>query len=247
MLIVAGALGQEFGRKADHLRAQHVMRHQREEKDRKARAERTDNDLSEFADAALVVVGTDEVISFRAELDQFDTATIIALEDNRLALERVQEQADAVLERAHVLPDGRRVFKTEDGTQVIDEFGEEIEPDIIDSDDIDDSHPHWEEFEPYHNEEKRLIAEQTELLSYQEKLDAARERLDAGDITREEFDALRDELQATLPDAIRRHVPGMDHGPVQDYNPVPQAQAVQLDITEDMIPGTAPTTPGFGR
>lgn len=243
-LIVAGSLGREFGRKADILHQQHLMHQRRDQKDRKARAEQSDNEFSEFADAALLVVSTDEIVSFRAELDSYDTGTIMALEENRIALERVREQMDVFLEQAHVLPDGRRVFKTEDGTQVFDEFGDEVDSSIIDPDDINDSRPRWEAYEPLFDEKNRLVEQQSELLDYQEKLDAARDRLDAGDLTRDEFNDLRDELKQTMPDAIRAHIPGMENDPADA--PAPDAaQAMELDISEDMI--STGSLPGLKR
>lgn len=45
---------------------------------------------------------------------------------NGRALERVQEDLRIMVDKAYVLPDGRRVFKTEDGMRVFDEHGEEI-------------------------------------------------------------------------------------------------------------------------
>lgn len=240
MMIVAGALGQEFGRKADVLRRQHLMHQQKEHKERKARAEKSESEFSEFADAALLVVSTDEVMNFRTELDRYDTATVMALEENRIALEQVRERMDALLEQAHVLPDGRRVFKTLDGAQVFDAFGQEIDSGVIDPDDIDNARPHWEAYAPHFEEEQRLIRQQSDLLSYQEKLDDARERLDAGEITRGEFDALRDDLKDTMPDAIRRHLPGMDPEDTPAHAQSNPAQAVQLDITDDMVTGSAP-------
>ena len=188
MLVVAGALGREFGRSSELLRQQRLMHMQREEKDRKERTDKARDDLSEFVDSAMLVVPAAEVMEFRVELDLYDTATIAALDQNRIALEQVQERLDDLLDRAHVLEDGRRVFKTEDGTQVFDEFGLEVDASLIGSDDIADTRPTWETYKVHFDEEARLRQEQTELLAYQDRLDMARERLDSGEITSVEFE-----------------------------------------------------------
>ncbi|MEL6933399.1 MAG: hypothetical protein AAFO17_09940 [Pseudomonadota bacterium] len=72
--------------------------------------------------------------------------TVEALISNQEALDAVKERIDVILMRAHALEDGRRVFKTEDGTQVFDQFGEEVGPEVIAPEDIDDSAPRWEDF-----------------------------------------------------------------------------------------------------
>lgn len=47
---------------------------------------------------------------------------------------------------ALTIDDGRRVFKTEDGVQVFDEFGTEIAPSVLDFELIDASKPTWKNF-----------------------------------------------------------------------------------------------------
>ncbi|MEM1163508.1 MAG: hypothetical protein AAGJ28_21455, partial [Pseudomonadota bacterium] len=59
----------------------------------------------------------------------------------------VQARIDALLEGAFIMPDGRRVFKSEDGQRVYDEFGKEVGRDGIDPDLIPDGLPAWESYE----------------------------------------------------------------------------------------------------
>lgn len=203
--------------------------------------------MTDFVESTALMVSVEEANAFRTELDVYDTATVAALDFNREALERVQEHLDLLLAQAHVLPDGRRVFKTEDGTQVFDEFGNELDASVIDPNDVANSRPTWESYKPHFDEKARLMAEQDELLDYQEKLDEARERLDAGDITSEELDELREELRESAPEAVRRHIPEMAEGPdattgQPDPDPV---QATDLDITADMVSTGA--VPGLTR
>ena len=53
--------------------------------------------------------------AFSIKLDTYETATVEALIANEKAMELVQARLDDLLDRAHVVEDGRRVFKTRDG------------------------------------------------------------------------------------------------------------------------------------
>lgn len=144
-----------------------------------------------------------DVIAFRHQLDDYDARTVEALMDNREAFAQLREKMDRMLGKAHVLPDGRRVFKSEDGQRVFDEHGQQLSLDTIDPNSIDDKKPKWEPFKALLDNATRLDAEQKELLDYQAKLDAARERLDKGEITNGELDQIRTDLATSMPDAVR--------------------------------------------
>lgn len=160
------------------------------------------SDLMDFAFSFIVATESD-IAAFTAKLDTYDAATIRALEVNREALERAQEEIRIMLDKAYVLPDGRRVFKTEDGLRVFDEFGEEIED--VDPNEIEDWRPHWEEYRARVEKEEELLAEREELIEYQEKLDEAREGAKAG-MPKDELDELERILEAEKPEAVRREL-----------------------------------------
>lgn len=248
-LLTAGGLGREFRGSTDAAAYQKFFaRQQEEQRSRRERNEELRNDDAAFMDAAMSVISTSEVASFKIELDLYDTATVTALQENEIELAAVRERMDNLLGQAHVLPDGRRVFKTQDGLRVFDENGIEIETKVIDPEMIADSRPHWEEYKPDFERSKELIAKQTELLDYQTKLDDARERLDTGDLSRKEFDTLREDLKADMPEAVRAHVPGMEAKiqPLQDANAV---EPGVLEIAEDMVPSSfasRTSIPNFG-
>lgn len=61
--------------------------------------------------------------------------------ENQVFLDAVRERLDVVLSRAHVLEDGRRVFKTEDGSQVFDEHGAEVDAEVHDPGVVDSAVP----------------------------------------------------------------------------------------------------------
>lgn len=181
--------------------------------------------------------------TFRVELDSYDTATIAALQENERELAAVRERLDGLLLKAHVLPDGRRVFKTEDGRRVFDEFGSELDVTTIDPDLIGDERPRWESYQPYFERSQELTLERDEILEYQSRLDAARERIDAGEISREEFDELRDELKTAMPDAVRAQVPELAAEVTMDTDlagPFLSGPAADtgLAIDDDMIPSS---------
>lgn len=231
----AGLLSREFAGRADAASFQRFLQRHLDEQKRRDRKEDIEQDASDVLDMAVAVITTAETVMFRADLERLDTATIAALHENleRQALSR--QRLDDLLERAYVLPDGRRVFKTEDGMRVFDEFGVEIGSDIIDPDMINDRLPKWEPFNAETKILKALEREQAEVLEYQAKLDEARERLDSGKMTREEHDRFRDELKAEMPDAVRQQIPELADAqkPAAETS---AGKAAELDISGDVAP-----------
>lgn len=247
-LLTAGGLGREFRGSADAA-AYHKFfaRQQEEQRLRRERAEELRSDNAEFLDAAISVISTSDISDFKVELDLYDTATVTALQEKNIALEHVSEQLNPFLAKAHVLPDGRRVFKTEDGQRVFDEHGDELDAQTIEPDEIGDEKPYWEQVEPLVREQHRLIEERAELIRYQAKLDDARERLDAGDLTRAEFEETRETLKADMPDAVRGHVPGMEAKDTPSAAIV-DVQPDELEFSDDLVPtplASRPSIPTF--
>jgi hypothetical protein len=245
-LLTTGGLGREFRSSADAAAYQKIFaRQQEEQRLRRERNEDVRNDDAEFMDAAMSVISISESAEFRVELDLYDTATVTALQENEIELAAVRKRMNTLLGRAYVLPDGRRVFKTQDGLRVFDEHGFEIDAAVLDPDVVEDSRPRWEEYKPEFERSKELIAKQTELLEYQTKLDEARERLDSDEMTRQEFDDLREDLKTDMPDAVRAHAPGMEAA----ADPAAEPLAQELDIADDMVPSQVTTkvfTPVIG-
>ena len=145
-----------------------------------------------------------KIAEFTVKLDRYDTATVQALMDNERDVLAVREKFDAMMLKAHVLPDGRRVFKTEDGTRVFDEFGAQLKPEEIDPVSIDNAKPRWEALQAAHHEAKRLDTERNDLLDYQAKLDRARERTKDPKLTDDELSALDKELGESMPERVRK-------------------------------------------
>jgi len=248
--VVSGALRSQFSRRTEAEVFRRFQRQQQEDRKRRDREDNADNDTAELLDIVALIVTDAELRAFRLELDRYDAATIEALYQNEINLAEARAELERILGEAYVLPDGRRVFKTEDGLRVFDERGLELDATEIDPNEIEDWRPHWERFDGARQRVDALEAERQELLDYQEKLDAARERLDAGDLTREEFDRLRENLKADMPDAVRQRIPELaSQEPESAPNTPAATRETAFVIDDDLVPASfAPPAsgPGFG-
>lgn len=99
------------------------------------------------------------------------------------------------------------MFRTEDGTQVFDEFGQEVTRDELDPILISDEHPVWEDFQPQFARKNILTEQRNALLDYQQQLDEAREALVEGEITEAELEELQAMLIADMPKSVRARLP----------------------------------------
>ena len=248
-LNAAGTLTSSFRSSSDWEAYQRLvaLRRDNERREQRERDKDAQDAEAELLDFAVAMVTAGDIEAFQETLAVYDAATVAALQENAIKLEVVQKKLDAHLAKAYVLPDGRRVFKTEDGSQVFDEFGQEVDLDTVAPETIEENRPRWESYKAVLDEKRELTAERKEVLGYQEKLDGARERLDRGDLTQDEFDDLREELKADMPAAVRTQVQAMD--PDADLADEPKAAeqepvGEELDISDDMVPTRA--VPTFG-
>lgn len=202
----------ERSRHSEWLRQRQWFIKAKEDKERRERLEeQVDDDLGSLAMSA-VAATTIEIERFEAKLDSYDEATVIALMENQEALDFVNTQISALLDRAYVIEDGRRVFKSQDGSFVIDENGENVTRDEVDFDAIGPDRPTAEEYLHFLGRRNSLVNERSQIIEYQEKVDAARERIAEGDITKDELDELDAELADVMPPSVKAHVPGMNQG-----------------------------------
>ncbi|SMD14991.1 hypothetical protein [Rhizobium sp. RU36D] len=176
---------------------------QQTEKKREQEQDLREESLEEILLTALATNA--EISDFTVRLDGYDTATIEALHENDEALAKVREELRVILDKAYILPDGRKVFKTEDGTRVFDEHGAEVKD--LDPEQIEDWRPRWEQLQETRDAQKLLLEERDQLHSYQERLDAARERVGEEGLTKGELKELEETLKADMPDAVKRHLP----------------------------------------
>jgi hypothetical protein len=112
-------------------------------------AEKAEADFAAFA--AEIIVATDiqlrkfqtrlaqfevKLDNYDAKLDVYDEAVTRALIEQLERMDVLKAAHSEILDNAYVLENGRRVFKSEDGTFVVDEFGANVEEDIVDPETI---------------------------------------------------------------------------------------------------------------
>lgn len=185
-------LGQVFRDSAEHERVLLAQRTRRRDKER-AR----DKDAQDDTTANDLVSALEQVVQIREmerRLDALEEQVTEALIENDRRLDQIKERLDFMLSQAVVLPDGRRVFKTEDGTQVFDEHGQEVAPDVVSPDSIPDDRPKWEVFEKGLQERDALLDQREQLLDLQQDIDAAREASENGTLDMSDLDALEAEF-----------------------------------------------------
>ncbi len=146
----------EFAKRAEWRREdeQRILDHIKAEKKR----EREEHEAEEaaLADFAFAVLASEmDIAAFAVKLDTYDTATVEALHDNEVALAKVQEKLRVMLDKAYVLPDGRKVFKTEEGTRIFDENGAEVKD--FDPNRIEDWRPRAEAYLAGFEERRALL------------------------------------------------------------------------------------------
>lgn len=226
----------EFARSTDTERYREILRRhhddlrRKKEKDEEDREERFE-DLDEMLFA--VMATQTEIDAYLVTTAHYQTATYDAIIENQQLLEAVRLEREKLLEKAYVLPDGRRVFESEDGVRVFDENGVELDPSVISADDIEDWRPKHEQMTALDEREAFLADEQTELFEYQKKLDEARERLEAGEISQKDFDALKKELDESMPERVRDNLP-------DEFKPEQQEQEKSEELTVESAPLSRP-------
>lgn len=157
----------------------------------------------EFAAMEAALATPARVAQFHARLDSYDAKTVEFLMENGKELEGIRERIKRTLDQAQQLPDGTRVFKTEDGKRVFDEHGTQLDEDVIAPEMIPDHKIRWEVLKADRNAERTRAEQQEQALSFQEKLDDARLRSSKGEITKGELDRIEHDLKKDAPDALR--------------------------------------------
>ncbi|MCH9808830.1 MAG: hypothetical protein K0U74_13970 [Alphaproteobacteria bacterium] len=151
-----------------------------------------------------------DVAEFRVKLDTYDEATVKALMENRALLDSVNQRIEEMLDGAHKLEDGRRVFKTIDGQRVFDEHGASVPLQTINPEQIPNHLPKWEHLQAERQLKETLIEERQQILEFQDKLDRARESADADDFTQSELDDLEADIEDSAPPSVAKHMPGFE-------------------------------------
>lgn len=205
--------------------------------------------------AGEVIMATQmQIREFEARLDSYDQAIVTALMENEERLEAIDLQlvdvrADLqnLLDQAHVMDDGRRVFKSEDGSFVVDEHGEDVAQDEVDFEMI--AGPSAETYLIKLTEEQTLaeqrgvvVAQKSEILEFQERNDAAREQIEDGSAPSDALADLDADLLEFMPDAVRVHMAGLEPvATAPDLRADATAPAAGLQIQNVELISPAPT------
>ena len=241
-------LGEHFAsddrsRHSEWLRQQQWFIKARQDNQRRDTIEdKSEQDVSAFATAVVMATAT-QVEEFEVKLDSYDEAIVIALMENQELMDAINAKIDALLAQAYVMDDGRRVFKTEDGQQVFDEFGAEVSHDELDFELIGVERPTYEAYETLVSDRAQLEAERTEILGFQEKVDAAHEQISEGEISEADLDALDADLLDVMPASVRDHVAGLEPAtpaPVLKAGFTATAVVPQMQNAEASAPAPAP-------
>lgn len=235
--------GKDRGAHVDALRQQRWFIKAREDHQRREKTQdRLDDDFAALA-VETVMATQAQVQAFEAKLDSYDEATVRALMENQELMDAVNARIDAMLDQAHTLEDGRRVFRTEDGAQVFDEHGASISELEIDPMAIDPTLPSWEDYSDARETQQALATQREELLEFQEKLDDAREQAVESEISEVELEALDAELMDMMPDAVVNLNQGEELANQAQVavEPLHQKPATTLDGLKTQI---APMVPG---
>lgn len=199
----------EFAKRAEERREdqRRVLDRVKQKEEREKKEER-DRDIEREAllDTVIVAMVSDtELASFEIENDLYKTTTVEALIENEEKLRLVDEELKTLLDQAYVLPDGRRVFKTKDGTRVFDEHLVEVRD--IDPDEIEDWRPHAERYEGPFKRKLVLTEERENLVEFQKLTDNVdaeiAEAKRNGGMPSERLQELRAKLAEEAPDAVK--------------------------------------------
>ena len=183
---------------AKRLKKQEAFFEQQEQDVRQERLVQERREERAAWDEAMEEAAPQRIEAFRSQLDDYDARVVEALTKNGEALDKINERLDAILDRATVLPDGRRVFKTNDGQRMFDEHGAAVSTETIDPHMIDDRKERWEGIVPIYAEKRTLEESRESLIARQGELDDARARIDKGGITNGALDELGDRLKADM-------------------------------------------------
>lgn len=191
------------------------------EDERREEQRREEKEDTEFAE--VMAATKQQIVAFHERLDQYDAAIVDALIDNEHALEEAGKYRDKLEANAFELPDGRKVFKTEDGQRVFNANGAQVSRETIDPAAIPDSKTRWEDMQGSKAKLEELLREREKLQEFHKRVDAAREAGGKEGVTGKELDGLDADLRRDMPEAVRRKIEG------EDRRPDPAAVAPSFD------------------
>lgn len=209
-------LGAHFERTASALKSpfqERLEHHAKAVRDQRLKDENlTDQNEAHLLDAVgtIVMATATQIEAFEHDLARYDEATVKALMKNQEKLDRLYEERDEMLDEAHVMEDGRRVFKDEAGTTVYDEHGSRVGEDTILADEIPDYKPRAEAYFGKLDAIEAAQRERSEILDFQNQLDDARDHVAEGEISADGLEDLDAKLKESMPTSVRAELPGFE-------------------------------------
>ena len=226
-------LGEHFGNDARHRRTEASRRRQWFIKARQDKARQ--EELSEAAEATAtaaivsVAIATEiQINQFKVKLERYDAAVTEALLENderiqfiRDRILRTEQRIQKMLDQAYVLEDGRRIFKGEDGSYVIDEHGNDVLPDEVEFDLVtgptaEDYTSATDQLAKDRQELDRLLEERKQLHKAQDLIREKQDALEIGETTEQDLEEFDNEIFEALPPSARAKLP-------ENMNPIPNA------------------------
>ncbi len=247
-------LGEHFSSDDRNRHSERSRRHQwfikaKQEHHRKEEiTERLDDEILSFA-AETIIATQIQIAEFESRIDAYEAridayeagldaqevAILNALTENQLHLDQIDRLLGEVelrlqdlLAQAYILEDGRRVFKSEDGTFVIDEFGENVSRDEVDFELV--TGPSAQLYMKELASKNSLTEEHATVLEQRNQLHLAHDKLDSA---RERISAARDKIQ----DAREKIAEG---GITVD-----ELEDLDAELLDAMPPPTLPTLPAL--
>jgi hypothetical protein len=221
---------------AERLRQQFFHDQQKDQKNRKDQlADDVDSDLMSFA-MDIVMASETQLLEFDNRLDQYEHITIEAIVLKQEELDKLLETRNQLLSDAYVMEDGRRVFKSEDGSYVIDEHRQYVSPQELDYNLLHSGHPAAEIFEANEDKFDTVKQELQQLHTFHEKIDEARDRRAEGNITEKELQEMDKEFLEMMPASVKARIPDLETSTEAEQN-----ISAQRDIRPDLVlQGMAP-------
>lgn len=174
-----------------------------------------DADKDDLADFVLADILTTTRDMLTRRIDLLDRASLAALRETDEKLQEAREDLARLQAHAYQLPDGTRVYRTEDGTAVYDEDGKLVGNDVIEPADIPNTKTSWEQFERGNDQLHTLQRERDEIGKYRDRLDRARDELDDDDLSQDDLKDLEKDLETAMPATVRQqydHLSANDPG-----------------------------------
>ncbi len=154
--------------------------------------------------AAMVWHETFERIAVR--LEATTEATAIALTEARREATEAAESLERLRDRATTLPDGRRVYRDQNGNAYTEDGGR-IPDDEAATIKRADGAPSLEDYRNADRRDREARRRLDEIERYNERLNAIRQRLNGatpGSVSQEELERLEAELDRDMPDSVRQ-------------------------------------------